>query len=129
MTEVVVDTSVLIDFLRSDKKPESFFFQLVESELKLYISIITHSELFSGKSVWESRKAKKELNILLSGLEVIPLGENQSRLAGQIRAEASIDLIDAIIAATALVQDAYLATLNLKDFDKVDSLQLYPSSP
>lgn len=50
--------------------------------------------------------------------------EIQSKLAGKIVAKTGIELIDAIIVATAFKCNLPLATLNMKDFGKVKGLKL-----
>ena len=124
MDKVLVDTSVLIDFLRVKNKEGTLFASLVKEEKQLYISIITHTELYAGKSIWEDKKAKEELEILFSGLSLLPLEEGISQKAGEIKASYNLNLLDAIIAATALIHYLKLVTLNIKDFRKVEGLKL-----
>ena len=123
--KVLVDTSLFIDFLRRKDKRESAFYSLVLAKHTLLVSIITHTELFAGKSVWENKDAKKELDKLLTGLKIIPLTENISKLAGKIRAKNEINVIDAIIAATSIENGLPLVTLNTKDFSKIPDIKLF----
>ena len=121
---VLLDTSVVIDFLRAKNRNETKFYKLAEKGVNLYISILTYAELHAGKSVWESQKALNSLQKILSGLTVIYLSEVTAREAGRIRATYKLDLIDSIIAATALEKDISLATLNTKHFTKVTGLNV-----
>lgn len=125
MKSLVLDTSVLIDFLRAQDKEKSLLYTLVKRNYHLSISIITHSELYAGASVWESKKAALELEMLLSGLTIIPLTPEISRQAGKIRTKYHIQLIDSIIAATAIEQNSPVVTRNAKDFERVPRLKLY----
>lgn len=127
MAKTLLDTSVIIDFLRRKDKEKSLLFNLVQDKNSLYASIITHSELYAGKGIWESNIAKKELESLFSGIILLDLNEQISQKAGQLKAQNGIDLIDAIIAATALIHDLNLATLNIKDFEKIKPLQITTS--
>lgn len=124
MTKILIDTSVIIDFLRRKDKEKSFLFALAQGKHQLYASIVTHTELYAGKSVWEKKEAAKDLETLFSGIEILPLGEEISKKAGEIKAHHAINLLDAIIAATALSSGLDLATLNIKDFKKIDGLTL-----
>jgi len=63
--------------------------------------------------------------MILEGFRILPLSEEVSKRAGKVRAEFGVDLIDAIIAATALVNKIPLSTLNRKHFEGVFGLALY----
>ncbi|MCG2692161.1 type II toxin-antitoxin system VapC family toxin [Microgenomates group bacterium] len=121
---VLLDTSVLIDFLRQKQKRNTWFYALAKQGQPLAASIITHTELFAGVSVWEKSKARKELEAIFSGISLILLNQEVSILAGKIRAKNKTDLIDAIIAATAVSEKITLATLNPKHFKKISGLRL-----
>ena len=125
MKKLLVDTSVIIDFLRREDKDKSILFALAQDKYQLYMSIVTHTELYAGKSVWESKEATKDLEAMFSGIEILPLQEEISKKAGEIKARLKINLLDAIIAATALFSGLDLATLNIKGFKKVDGIKLF----
>jgi len=120
----LIDTSVIIDFLRRKDKSKTWFYSLANSQKKLAVSIITHTELFAGKTVWQKPLAKRELTTLFKGLTLIPLTQKISQAAGKIRANSNLDLIDSIIAATTTSGKHSLATLNQKHFQKVKGLKL-----
>lgn len=123
MKKLLLDTSIIIDFLRRPDKENSLFYRLTDEELS--ISIITHAELFAGKSIWEKNEVRKTVEQTLSGLQIISLTPDISKKAGYIKAHnQGVTLIDAIIAATALKHSLDLATLNLKDFEKIKDLQI-----
>lgn len=121
--QLLIDTSVLIDFLRSKNKKTTLLYRLAQSN-SLAISRITHTELYAGKSVWQNPRAKQELSVLLSGLTVLSINERISEQAGKLRALHTIDLIDALIAATALHHHLPLATTNTKHFKPIPNLEL-----
>lgn len=123
--KLLLDTSIIIDFLRSKNKEETVLARLARANEDLYISIITHTELYAGKSVWASREAREELEAIFWGLTIISEDIQISQKAGEIRAECGIDLLDAIIAATALVRKLEVVTFNTRDFRKVKNLKIY----
>lgn len=124
MRKLLLDTSIIIDFLRRKDKEESFLYKLLEEDL--YISIITHTELSAGKSVWEKKIARKELEELFSGIEILPLNKEISSLAGQIKAfDQKLSLLDGVIAATAIYFNLDLVTLNIKDFADIPEIKLF----
>lgn len=124
MAKILIDTSVIIDYFRRTDKERSFLQQLSPSENEFYISIITHTECFAGKSIWENENAKKALEIFLSGFKILSLEEKTSEQAGKIKAKFGTKIPDAIIAATAIVWQLKLFTLNRKDFEKIDKITL-----
>jgi len=121
---VVVDSCIIIDYLRQTDKQQTDLYQLVLGKHDLFVSLITHTELYAGKSVWETKLAKKELIKLLNLLEILPYNQEISQEAGRLRAKYNINLLDAIIAATSLVLEIPLYTLNQKDFKKIKGLLL-----
>lgn len=121
----MLDTSVLIDFLRRKDKEKNLLVQIIHSGYSPVISLITQTELFAGESVWRSKKARKELENLLSGLEMILINKKVSQSAGKIRVKYQINLLDAIIAAEAIVSNLPLATLNVKDFKKIRKIKIF----
>lgn len=122
---VLVDTSVIIDFLRRQDKENTVFFQLLNKKYTCYCSIITHTELYSGASIWKNAHAKETLEKTLLAIKMLPLSEDISQTAGKIRAIQHIPIIDAIIAATALAYKLPLATLNRRDFEKIKGVRLF----
>ncbi len=124
MKKLLLDTSVIIDFLRSKNKQTTLLLRLVKEDL--YISIITHVELYAGRSVWEKSNARKELEDLLSGLTILPLEEEISKKAGEMNVKNNqISLLDCIIGASALHHGLELVTFNIKEFRMIPSLILY----
>lgn len=121
---LLLDTSVLVDFLRQRNKEKTRLYQLTRAHADMGISIITHAELHAGKSVWESTRAQRELTALLSGLAIAPITEDISRQAGQLRARHGVHLLDALIAATALAYHIPLVTMNAKDFTSIRGLKI-----
>src|SRR6266481_4359453 len=102
MKKLLLDTSVIIDFLRRKDKEETLLYKVSEEDI--YISIISHTELFAGKSTWEKEGTRAILNDLFDGTTILPLSEDISEKAGYIRAhEQSNSLIDSIIGATAVI--------------------------
>lgn len=124
MNKILLDTSVIIDFLRRKDKEESLLYALADSEL--YISIITHTELYAGKSVWENLAIKQAVEKILEGITILPLEKETSQKAGYIKSNHnSNSLLDCIIAATANLHSMQLATLNIKDFQIIEEVELF----
>lgn len=124
MANLLVDTSIIIDYLRQIDKSQTILVNL-EGEFKVSISLITHTESYCGKSIWEKKSAKEILQKILSDIQTLPITEEISEKAGEIRARYETSITDAIVAATAIHHKLKLATLNLKDFEGIKSLKLF----
>jgi len=124
---VVLDTNIVIDHLRLQDGVESKLMALVKTKPKevLAISMITIQELYEGRS---TRDAQKEQYLLatVSPLKILPYNYEVAKLAGEIARdiERPIELADAAIAATAILNGAELFTFNVKDFASIDNLRL-----
>ena len=124
MTKVLVDTSILVEFLRYKKKKTAYE-KLLETNCQPVVSFITPAELWAGKSVWESKEKAKALETVLSGVETVFPRQSTLILAGKLRAKYNISLPDALIAACAVERKLPLLTLNLKELGKVREIKLF----
>lgn len=121
---ILIDTSIIIDHLRRKDKTNSYLTQIIHKYSNLAISIITYSELWSGKGVWESKIRNNEITIFCKNVQAIPCSQIIAKKAGRIRSYNPVSLPDAIIAATAIEHKLPLATLNTKDFTGIPHLKL-----
>lgn len=124
MKKLLLDTSIVIDFLRRKDKKETILYKIADEDL--YASIITHTELYAGKSVWERNDAKNELEDVFSGITILLVDKDISQKAGHLKAfRPELSLLDCIIAATSIKHKLELATLNAKDFKKISEVKLF----
>lgn len=126
--KVLLDSSVIVEYLRVKDKDLTLLQQLANKDYQFYISMISHTELYAGKIVWEKALAHQQLELILAEMDVLNLDKNISKDAGKIRSDYNLEIADAIIAATALAHKLELVTLNLKDFEKIDKLRLFTKS-
>lgn len=123
MKKLLIDTSIIIDFLRQKEKISTPLYKLLANDL--YTSIITHTEVYSGKSVWEKKEAMEDMAKLFSGITILPLIVEISQKAGRIKAyDHDRSILDCIIAATVLYHGLDLVTLNVKDFRKIKGIKI-----
>jgi hypothetical protein len=119
MTPILIDTDVLVDFLRG-YEPAVEWMRSCSSQPR--ISVITLAELRSGMRSGE----EPALAALFRALVVIPVGEDIAARAGDLRRafgpSHGTGLADALIAATALAHEAALVTLNARHYPMVDAL-------
>ena len=121
---VLLDTSVIIDFLRRRDKENSWLYKLAKKKADIKASILTHTELYSGVSAWDNKKAKEDLEKTLRDVTLIGISEKISKLGGKIKSKFNVELVDAVIAATAIENKLSLATLNEKHFQMIKRLNL-----
>lgn len=128
MSNILLDSSVIVDYLRVKNKETTLFRHILEAFDNLYLPLIGYTELFSGKSIWERAGAREDLEAILSEIEILSFDEDLSVRAGEIRAKYNLHIADAIVAATAIKHKLKLATLNIKDFKKIKGLKIlkYP---
>lgn len=121
---ILIDTSVIVDFLRRKDKKNTWFYKLSLDDDSLAISILTHAELYSGRSVYENPKNKRYLDSIISRLNIITLDLPISTLGARLKAKSNVDLLDCLIGATAMKGGYRLATLNIKHFREMKNLKL-----
>jgi len=125
---VVLDTNIIIDHLRlKDRTKDSALMKAARQNPKevLGISIISIQELYEGQSTLDPDK-EQYLLATISPLKILPYTYEVAQRAGEIARDLkeAIELADAAIAATALLNGAKLLTSNTKDFEKIKDLQL-----
>lgn len=125
--EAVIDTSVLIDYLR--KADEGCLFLRIENSVRMYISLITVAELYSGRSVQKSDNIKKMIEEMMEGMEIVIPTVDLAKKSGYLREKYQLSLPDAFIASLALDLNIPLATLDIRDFKKIKGLILWPDRP
>jgi predicted nucleic acid-binding protein len=122
---VLADTSILIDLFRKSEKANSRFVQLALEGYEFQISAITDYEVYSGATTaqlpfWDG---------LLQKVKVLPFDKDVVKMAVSInnrlkQKRKQIELADLFIAATALANNLFFATLNKKHFARIDELKI-----
>jgi len=120
---VLVDTDIYVDFLRNFKESKKVFEDIKNEKIIGFFSVITEAELFSGKEC-EYPEKRRSVEELLSLTNRIKLDHSIAKKAGEIRRIYEIPLMDAMIAASAIVLDMTLYSKNVKHFEKIKELKL-----
>ncbi len=119
---VVIDTSIFVDYLRNYEPAVNFFKSLSSSDYRdVYFSAITETELLAGKSCNNSLIRDKIL-LMLNHLHKIEITNPIALLAGDICRKNEIDVPDAILAASSIINKTELVTKNIKDFQNIEEL-------
>jgi predicted nucleic acid-binding protein len=122
---VLIDTSVIIDFLRKKNKQNSTLWKLKEKH-DCFMSAITLFELFAGAT--DDQKLEDVCKVA-KWIEPILFDDPIAELSGKIYRELRhqkqlVEFRDIFIGATAIHYDYQLATLNQKHFNRIKSLKL-----
>ncbi|MBS3170002.1 type II toxin-antitoxin system VapC family toxin [Candidatus Woesearchaeota archaeon] len=115
----LVDTDIFIDLLRGFGPSLSFFGE----EEEIIFSAVTEAELLSGQQCKDAVIRERVLHFL-SQFEKITVGNPLVQIAADFRRKYGIALPDALIAASAFVNNATLITRNVKDFQKIREIKV-----
>ena len=118
MTKLLLDTDVLIDVLRGREAVKAFLEDAADRFVPC-CSVISVAELFVGMYPEEERATRA----LLDGLVILPVTQEVAEVAGRFKRGTTtrrLELADCLIAATAYVDGATLATGNVKDYPMSD---------
>ena len=123
---IVIDTSLLIEYLRARNKTETDFWKLI-SEYRCLVSTVTVFELYAGA---KKETQKVAIDTLLEFLVIVPLNKQQAHIAADIfrelkRSNKLIEFRDIFIAACAQERGIPLSTYNTKHFRRIPGLKLY----
>ena len=115
---LLLDSDVLIEYLRGRREAVEYLEGITSD---LYISAISVAELFAGVRDNEEEESLKQF---LLAFTVLPVTEKVARLGGIYRRDFGpghgTGLADALIAATAEENGAYLVTFNRRHFPMVE---------
>jgi tRNA(fMet)-specific endonuclease VapC len=123
---ILVDTTILIDFLRKQKKEKSRLWKLREEYQNLTISAISVFELFAGAT--DDQKIE-DVRKLLKWFDILDFDEKIAEESGEIfkkmrREKKLIEYRDLFIGTTAVFYDLKIATLNVKHFEHIPNLEI-----
>jgi predicted nucleic acid-binding protein len=108
----VIDTNILVDFLRNIPQ--------ARTELALYqspaISVISWIEIMAGTTAQNEAVTRA----FLLSFDLLQIDSKTAESAASLRKTRRIKLPDAVIWATAKVEQCLLVTRNRRDFDASD---------
>jgi predicted nucleic acid-binding protein len=117
---VLLDSDVLVDFLRGYSQGVIFVTAHVD---RIILSSIVVAELYAGVKGDDEQTA---LDQFVSLFRIVPVTTEIAKIGGlykrQYGGSHGVGLADAIIAASAKVENASLKTLNLKHYPMVEGL-------
>lgn len=122
MESLILDTDVIIDYLRGHNLAKRYFLHL---EDPCFISVVTLAELYSGVKNPQQEQALESCLQFFTALAVDPV---VAKCAGLYRLQFmkshGVGMADALIAATANVFELKLITLNIKHYPMLKKIEL-----
>lgn len=120
-TAILVDTDVMVDYLRGDEKAILFVKQRAE---RIILSSIVVGELYAGV---KGDVEQATLDDVVSLFRVVPVTVDIAKAGGLLKRDFGkshgVGIADAIIAATAQIENAQLKTLNVKHYPMIPRLK------
>ena len=120
---ILVDTSIVIDYLRSHNRAQTNFIKLFKDN-RLYLSTISVFELLNGST---SEAKRLDVETVCAEINILDFNIDTAKIASEIYRDLRtknqlIEFRDILIAASALQHDLPLATLNRKHFERVNGV-------
>ncbi|MFI5160120.1 MAG: type II toxin-antitoxin system VapC family toxin [Sphingobacteriales bacterium] len=113
----LIDTNAVIDYL--DNKLPANTTSFID-DLQVQISVVSRIELLAWPNISQEQHAL--LTRFINAAEVVALSESVILKTIELKKTYRVKLPDAIIAATAIVNNWGLLTRNVNDFEKIDGL-------
>lgn len=124
--KVVLDTNIIIDYLRNGQRGIEFFDNKDKQNLEFFIPTIVIYELYSGKSM-SNNSVLEKLMKFIHYFKRIEMTEKIAIRAGELYRQTgkTIGTQDYIIAASAVEIGASVLTLNAKHFAQIPNISVY----
>ncbi len=118
----LIDTDVLIDYLRGINEAVQYLENLAEKNVA--VSVISVAELYSGS---RNKKEDEIIRLFLKDFIIYPVTAEIAEAAGKLKQQYfkshGVGIADAIIAATSQKHQIPLTTLNTKHFPMLAYIQ------
>lgn len=118
---LLIDTDVMIDFLRGEAKAGAL---LKKNSDHVLLSSIVVAELYAGV---RGEQERKTLDALMNLFRVVPVTAELAKAGGLLKNKYApshaTGLADALVAATAVAENADLKTLNTKHYPMIKNLK------
>ena len=131
MTKVLLDTDIIVDFLRNGLDASNIFMDIKSKNVQAFVSVITTFELYNGALLSNNPKQRlHELAVMLQQIEIIQFDNTQSYVASKIysylvKKGLKIEMRDILISACAISKNIKIITNNRKHFNRIPELQFY----
>jgi len=122
---MVIDTSVFIEHLRAKDKLNTTLYLLLDNT-ELFISSVSMYELYMGAT---SVEKENDIVAITEDIQILPFTATVTHKAARLyhllkKENKLIEFRDIFIAATCIVNELPLVTLNKKHFNRIEELKL-----
>jgi len=126
MENILIDTDIVIEYLRSRDKASTELVRLLRDHI-VHISAISEFELFLGA---KTERHLNDLEMVFNQMVAIPFDFGCGRIASDIwkqqeKAHQNIEIKDIFIASIAIHEGLWLRTFNEKHFRGIQKLKLW----
>lgn len=123
-TNILIDTSIIIEHFRKSDKQTSTLYRIVDL-YNLHLSTIAEFELWAGAT---DAAKRHDIETILKLCKILPFTSDVAQQASTIYQflrpqNLLIDIRDIFIAATSLTFDLPLLTLNQKHFTRIPGVK------
>lgn len=123
-TKVIIDSDILIDFMRGNKSSIQLIDSLSENH-ELYTTDINLFELYYG--AYRSNNIEKNIALIKgfsNSITILNTNPESMEISGRISANLNksgnmVDIKDVLIAGICLINNCLMATNNKKDFERL----------
>ncbi len=127
MENILIDTDVVIEYLRSKDKPSTELINLLQAEHDVFLSSISEFELFLGV---KTDRHRNDLEIIFNEVDVIAFDFGCGEIAADIwkslqSTHQHVEIKDIFIASVAINNDMWLRTFNKKHFQRIKKLKIW----
>ena len=123
---LLIDSDILIDHLRKEKKALDFLDTEIEKGSLLFLSVISRAEIYTGMRKGEEEVVSSLFEIITSVNVDATIADKAGEYLRKFSKSHALNIGDAIIAATASEMELSLATRNLKHYPMKDIPVLKP---
>lgn len=120
---MTVDTNIIIAYLAGDQRVVDFLDAWRNQGGFLYLSTIVETELLSFAG-WTEGEEQSVQKFLEENFISVTYDRRLAHIAAKLRKESKLKLPDAAIAATALYTKSPLMTRNIRDFKRLNQIEL-----
>lgn len=126
---VLIDTSVIIAFLRKKDKRKTLLWKIM-ADNECYLSVITLFELYAGATTDLKRSDVDKISAWIQPVDLdTAIASRAATYYRELKARnRNIEFRDLFIAATATQRGFRLATLNTKHFQRIKDLVLFENA-
>lgn len=126
MEDILIDTDVVIGYLRSRDKATTELVKLLQGN-DVFLSSVSEFELYLGA---KTERHRSDLEMLFSEVEIVSFDFGCGRIAANIWKSLDlnhqhIEIKDIFIASIAIHNNLWLRTLNERHFTGIEDLKIW----